>query len=97
MANPQVSFTAVLQASTTVEQYQALLNVIQEAANSYQHMIVSITTNNIPPETLRLPVAILATGMADPDARAAVQAALDQLKTQHPTINWHFADVPDGG
>jgi hypothetical protein len=97
MAQPQISFTILLQPSVTVEQYLALLNVIQEGASSYAHMIAGITTNNITPELMTLPISVEVTGMADPEARALLKAALDAVVVANPTIQWSFVDVPATG
>ena len=91
--NPQISFTITLRPSVTVEQYAALLNVISEGASAYQALILNITTNNIAPTLVRVPISVTADGMADPDVRAAIQTALDNLKIQNPSITWQFVDA----
>ncbi len=93
MASPQISFTIILQPSVTVEQYQALLSVIQEGASAYQHMIAGVTTNNIEPTVIRIPISVQAEGMTDPDVRDALVAGLDAFVVAHPGITWQFADV----
>ena len=91
--NPQISFTVILQPSVTEDQYLALLNVINEAANAYQHLFVNIVTNNIPPTLDRVPIQVEAQGIADPQLRALLTAALNNFATANPGVSWSFADA----